>query len=135
VSTASAVALLIGLSAFLVWRAEAISSTSLSGNDLALGLVEMLASAAIVFFAVRYLIKLSRSFFHENVALVARQHALGFGRLYVYTNPDAVRLKDMQDAFGIDLESTPIFLDMRSRETADTLYSKVTADLGLSLGS
>jgi hypothetical protein len=135
VSTASAVALLIGLSAFLVWRAEAISSTSLSGNDLALGLVEMLASAAIVFFAVRYLIKLSRSFFNENVALVAKQHALGFGRLYVYTNPDAVRLKDMQDAFGIDLESTPIFLDLRSREAADTLYSKVTADLGLSLGN
>jgi hypothetical protein len=135
VSTASAVALLIGLSAFLVWRAEAISSASLSGTNLTLGLVEMLASAAIVFFAVRYLIKLSRSFFRENVALVAKQHALGFGRLYVYTNPDTARLKDMQDAFGLDLESTPIFLDMRSRETADTLYAKVTQDLGLSLGN
>ena len=113
VSTVSAVALLIGLAAFLVWRAEAISSTTLSGNDLALGLVEMLATAAIVFFAVRYLIKLSRSFFHENVSIVAKQHGLGFGRLYVYTNPDSVRLKDLQDAFGLDLESTPIFLDVQ----------------------
>ena len=88
-----------------------------------------MATAAIVFLTVRYLIKLSRSFFNENVAIVASQHGLGFGRLYVYTNPDAVRLKDLQDAFGLDLESTPIFLDVKSKETADTLYSKVTQDL------
>ena len=134
VATVSAVALLIGLSAFLVWRSEAISSRFLAGNQLTLGLVEMLGATAAIVVAVRYLITLSRSFFHENVSLVARQHALGFGRLYVYTNPDAIRLKDLQDAFGLDLESTPIFLDIKSKETADTLYSRVTQDLGMTPG-
>jgi hypothetical protein len=132
VSTVSAVALLIGLSAFVVWRAEAISSTSIAANLLILGIVEMATAAIIVFVGVRYLLTLSRAFFRENVAVVARQHGLGFGRLYVYTNPDAVRLRDLQDAFGLDLESTPIFLDVKSKETADTIYSKVTQDLGLS---
>jgi hypothetical protein len=134
VSTVAAGALMIGLSAFVVWRAQAFASPSLVGNMLALALVEMGAAAVVVFLTVRYLIKLSRSFFHENVATVAKQHGLGFGRLYVYTNPDAVRLKDLQDAFGLDLESTPIFLDIKAKETADTIYSKVTQDLNLSPG-
>ncbi len=129
-STVAAVALLIGLAALLVWRTESASSSSLGGSRLALVLVEMLACAVVVVFAVRYLLKLASSFFQQNVSIVARQHGLGFGRLYVYTNPDIVRLKDLQDAFGLDLESTPIFLDIKARETADTIYSKVTQDLG-----
>jgi hypothetical protein len=134
VATASAIALLVALSAFLVWRADSVASTSISGTLLTLVLVEMLGTALIVFVGVKYLFGLSRSFFHENVTLVARQHALGFGRLYVYSNPDAVRLKDLQDAFGLDLDNTPIFLDIKAKETADTIYSKVTQDLGLSPG-
>lgn len=133
-TTVAAVALLIGLSAFLVWRGHAFSTPSLAGTKLALVLVEMGATTVVVLFAVRYLIKLSGSFFQQNVSTVAKQHALGFGRLYVYTNPDAVRLKDLQDAFGLDLESTPIFLDIKAKETADTIYSKLTQDLGPASG-
>jgi hypothetical protein len=129
-ATVGAVVLLIGLSAFLVWRGHAFSSSSLAGSQLVLVLVEMGATAAVVFIAVRYLIKLSGSFFQQNVSTVAKQHALGFGRLYVYTNPEAGRLKDLQDAFGLDLESTPIFLDIKAKETADTIYSRLTQDLG-----
>jgi hypothetical protein len=133
-ATAAAVLLLICLSAFVVWRADSISSASIAANRLVLALVQIAAAVLIVFFAVRYLLALSRSFFRENVALAAREHALGFGRLYVYTNPDAVRLKDLQDAFGLDLDSTPIFLDIKSRETANSIYSTVTQDLGLTPG-
>jgi hypothetical protein len=116
VTTVAAVLLLIGLSAFLVWRAGSIASSSIAANLLVLGLVEMLSAALIVFVAVRYLTKLSRSFFHENASTVAKQ------------------LKDLQDAFGLDLESTPIFLDIKAKETADTIYSRVTQDLGVSPG-
>ncbi len=42
-STVAAVALLIGLAALLVWRAQSVASSSLSGSRLALVLVEMLA--------------------------------------------------------------------------------------------
>jgi hypothetical protein len=133
-TTVAAVALLIGLSALLVWRGHAFSTPSLTGTQLTVVLVEMIATTAVVLFAVRHLIKLSGSFFQQNVSTVAKQHALGFGRLYVYTNPDAIRLKDLQDAFGLDLDLTPIFLDIKTKETADTIYSKLTQDLGPAAG-
>jgi hypothetical protein len=130
VATVGAVVLLVALAAFLVWRAQAIASPAPTGNQLTLGLVEMLGPVVIVFIAVRYLVRLSGSFFQQNVETAAKQHGLGFGRLFVYANPDSVRLKDLQDAFGLDLDSTPIFLDIKAKEANASIYSKLTQDFG-----
>jgi hypothetical protein len=129
-ATTSAVALVLGLSTVLIWRTETISSGTLTTNRLLLAIVQAVLLCAIVLVAVGYLMRLSRSFFREHVTLLARLEALRFGRLFVYTNPDMTRPRDLHDAFEMNLE-TSSFGDAEAKNVADSIYARVAEDLGL----
>jgi hypothetical protein len=129
-ATSSAVALILGLATVLIWRTETFSSGTLTTNRLLLAIVQAVLLCAVVLAVVGYLMRLSRMFFREHVTLLARLEALRFGRLYVYTNPDMTRPRDLHDAFEMNLD-TSSFGQTEVRSVADSIYARVAEDLGL----
>lgn len=104
--------------------------TDLSTNSLILRVVAAISLGAIVLVAVKYLIALARSFFHEGVTLLSRRHSLRFGRMYIYLNPDKMDLDQMLRAFDWNRGGESSFLDIRPDEIGRTPYSTLAASIG-----
>lgn len=125
--TFAAVILLGGAIAFAFSRliAPHDANTKLGTQDLILAVFQALAFSAFIFVAVKYLIALSRSFFHEATHLLERRHALRFGRLWLYQNPKVPNIDDMMKAFNWNKETTSAFLDIRPEVMTRTIFNDV----------
>lgn len=125
--TIAAVVLLGGAIAFAFSRliTPHDATTSLSTQDLILAVFQALAFSAFIFVAVKYLIALSRSFFHEATHLLERRHALRFGRLWLYQNTKVPNIDDIMKAFNWNKETTSAFLDIRPEVMTRTIFNDV----------
>ncbi len=128
-SSLVAVAALTGLSGYIAIQA-AQPAEQISQNELILHVVSAISLGAIVLVAVKYLIALARSFFHESVTLLSRRHALRFGRMYLYLNPGDVELQHLLDAFDWNRGGESSFLDIKPGEIGQTPYSTLAKSLG-----
>jgi hypothetical protein len=133
VTSGFAIAFLIGLGIYIA-RHTATTPNDLGRNSLILRVVSAISLGAIVLVAVKYLIALSRSFFHESVSLLSRRHALRFGRLYVYLNRGDVDLTHLQEAFDWNRGGDSSFLDIKPSEIGTTPWSQFAKSLGESAG-
>jgi len=80
--------------------------------------------------AVKYMIALARSFFHESVTLLSRRHALRFGRMYLYLNPKDSALENLLPAFDWNRGGDSSFLDIKPGEIGQTPYSVLAKSVG-----
>ncbi len=95
-----------------------------STRALILRLFQATALSAFVLAAVKLLVSLTRSFFHEALSLFERRHALRFGRLYVYLKKGAITDKRLEEAFQWNKESRTSFLDLKPEVVAETILHK-----------
>lgn len=127
----TAVVALAALSTYIVLHANAIpNGAPLDRNTLILRIVTSISLGAVVLVAVKYLISLARSFFHESVTLLSRRHALRFGRMYLYLCGGNVDLKELRKAFDWNRGGDSSFLDIKPEELAKTPWSIVAKGLG-----
>lgn len=125
------VAALASLSVYIVLHASAPPGDHpLDRNTLILRIVTAISLGAVVLVAVKYLVALARSFFHESVTLLSRRHALRFGRMYVYLNNGEVDLKELRRAFDWNRGGDSSFLDIKPDEIGKTPWSIVAKSLG-----
>jgi hypothetical protein len=117
--------ILLGTTGFLVWQLSIPIKPNLSVNELILRIFQSIAFSAYILVAVKYLISLGRSFYHEASSLRERRHALRFGRLFMYQRKGEVTLEELQEAFQWNMISTSSFQDMKPAEIAETLLHKV----------
>jgi hypothetical protein len=120
----AAIAALGGLSWYIAYHAGKVPK-DLSRNELILRIVSAISLGAIVIVAVRYMVALARSFFHESVTLLSRRHALRFGRMYLYLNHEDVKLEDLREAFDWNRGGDSSFLDIRPNEISQTPYGAI----------
>jgi len=106
------------------------SGESLSDNQLILRITQAISLGAFVIVAVRYLISLARSFFHEAVALLSRRHSIRFGRLFLYLNPTQTNLDALIKAFDWNRGGDSSFLDIRPNELTETPWAIIAKQLG-----
>jgi hypothetical protein len=114
---------------------QVLSQTSLSAEKLTWPLVtvrlfQTTALGAFLLIGVKLLVHLSRSFFHEGLALLERRHAMRFGRLYVYLAKGKVDLRKLEAAFHWNKETRTSFLDMKPELVAETLLHKAFGEVG-----
>lgn len=128
-SSLVAVAALTGLSAYIAIQV-ASPTREISQNELILHVVSTVSLGAIVLVAVKYMIALARSFFHESVTLLSRRHALRFGRMYLYLNPRDVELEHLLEAFDWNRGGESSFLDIKPGEIGQTPYSALATSVG-----
>ena len=133
-----AVAALTSLSFYIVTHAgEMADGQNLDLNTLILRIVTAISLGAVVLVAVKYLISLARSFFHESVTLLSRRHALRFGRMYLYLNASdsagEIDLKELRKAFDWNRGGDSSFLDIKPEEIGKTPWSVLAKGLGDSL--
>jgi hypothetical protein len=96
---------------------------------LILHIVSAISLGAIVLVAVKYMVALARSFFHESVTLLSRRHALRFGRMYLYLNQEDVELGHLREAFDWNIGGDSSFLDIKPGEIGQTPYSVLAKGL------
>lgn len=101
-----------------------------SNQALALRIFHATAFTAFLLVAVKLLVAMSRSFFHEALSLVERRHALRFGRLYVYLKKGEVEDEWLEEAFQWNKESRTSFLDMKPEVVAETLLHRIVEAFG-----
>lgn len=106
------------------------STIELSNQILILRIFQATAFTAFLLVAVKLLISLGRSFFHEALCLVERRHALRFGRLYVYLKRGDIEDEGLEEAFQWNKESKTSFLDMKPEVVAETLLHKIVEAFG-----
>jgi hypothetical protein len=99
-------------------------------NELILRIVTAISLGAVVLVAVKYLISLARSFFHESVTLLSRRHALRFGRMYVYLHDGDIDLKELRKAFDWNRGGDSSFLDIKADEIGKTPWSILAKGIG-----
>ena len=102
----------------------------LSDTQLIAQVVGAISLGAIVLVAVKYFIALARSFFHEAMVLLARRHALRFGRMYMYLNPSERRLDILSEAFNWNQVADSSFLDIKPSDIGQTPYSALASGIG-----
>lgn len=130
-ASCSSVAALASLSVYIILHAGSPPAEGpLDRNTLILRIVTAISLGAVVLVAVKYLIALARSFFHESVTLLSRRHALRFGRMYVYLNNGEVDLKELRKAFDWNRGGDSSFLDIKPEEIGKTPWSIVAKSLG-----
>jgi len=130
----------IGLTLLILGLAVVLAMTQLrdpvdsevlhSNQALALRIFQATAFTAFLLVAVKLLIALGRSFFHEALSLVERRHALRFGRLYVYLMKGEVEGEWLEGAFQWNKESRTSFLDMKPEVVAETLLHRIVEAFG-----
>jgi hypothetical protein len=123
-----AVVALVALSVYIAFHANN-SPQNLDRNQLILQIVSAVSLGAIVLVAVKYMVALARSFFHESVTLLSRRHALRFGRMYLYLNHDDVDLKNLRKAFDWNRGGDSSFLDIKPGEIGQTPYSVLATSI------
>lgn len=128
-SSIVAVAALVALSLYIALHATRPPG-NLSQNELILRIVSAISLGAVVLVAVKYLIALARSFFHESVTLLSRRHALRFGRMYIYLNTKDVELDNLREAFDWNRGGESSFLDIHPAEIGQTPYSALAKGVG-----
>ncbi|GAA4748454.1 hypothetical protein GCM10023350_36730 [Nocardioides endophyticus] len=122
----AAALMLVGAIGFTGWRMEHSSSeVDPSTQQVVLMLFQSLALAAIIYVSVKWFVALASSFFHEAVSLWERRHALRFGRLYMYLNPDEVKLADVETAFQWNKQSATSFMEISPAAITDTVFNKL----------
>ncbi|WP_163750851.1 hypothetical protein [Mycolicibacterium helvum] len=99
-------------------------------NELILRIVTAVSLGAVVLVAVKYLISLARSFFHESVTLLSRRHALRFGRMYVYLHDGDIDLKELRKVFDWNRGGDSSFLDIKADEIGKTPWSVLAKGIG-----
>lgn len=123
-----AVAALTALSIYIA--RHAVGTPVANTNELILRVVSAISLGAIVLVAVKYLVSLARSFFHESVTLLSRRHALRFGRMYLYINQTDVSLEHLREAFDWNRGGDSSFLDIKPGEIGQTPWSVVAKSVG-----
>jgi len=118
----AAVVALVGLAVYIVLHTSQ-GQENLATNDLIIRVVSAISLGAIVLVAVKYLIALARSCFHESVTLLSRRHSLRFGRMYLYLNPGDVDIENLEKAFDWNRGGESSFLDITPAEIGSTPYS------------
>lgn len=131
-ATATSVLVLGTLVLYLATRANV--SADLSTNQMIVHVVAAISLGGVVLVAVKWLVALARSFFHESVILLARRHALRFGRMYVYMNPAEVELDQLREAFDWNRGGESSFLDIKPGEIGQTPWSAFALALGEGIG-
>lgn len=128
----TAVAALAALSVYIIFHANVQPSQgeAIDLNELILRVVTAISLGAVVLVAVKYLISLARSFFHESVTLLSRRHALRFGRMYVYLHNGDINLKQLRQAFDWNIGGDSSFLDIRADEIGKTPWSILAKSMG-----
>ena len=127
----TAVAALAALSIYIVQHASAIpADREIGRNELILRIVSAISLGAVVLVAVKYLIALARSFFHEGVTLLSRRHALRFGRMYVYLQRGEMDVKELRKAFDWNRGGDSSFLDIKPDEIGKTPWSVLAKSVG-----
>lgn len=129
ISITATFGILISAAIFLFIQISRPIDSKISNNELILRVFQATALSAYVLVAVKYLVALARSFFHESSSLRERRHALRFGRMYVYLQKGRVSLEELQGAFQWNKESTTSFLDMNPGEIAETLLHRIVEAL------
>ncbi|MGY2876361.1 hypothetical protein ACVW00_003551 [Marmoricola sp. URHA0025 HA25] len=125
----AAVLALLGLSLYIAFHTTRERDV-LTTNELVIRVVSAISLGAIVLVAVKYMIALARSFFHESVTLLSRRHALRFGRMYLYLNPKDVKLDHLREAFDWNRGGESSFLDIKPGEIGQTPYSALAVSVG-----
>ncbi|WP_395310833.1 hypothetical protein V4U86_08585 [Mycobacterium sp. AMU20-3851] len=127
----TAVTALAVLAVYIVQHASVVpEGADLTRNELILRIVSAISLGAVVLVAVKYLIALARSFFHESVTLLSRRHALRFGRMYVYLNHGAMDVKELRKAFDWNRGGESSFLDIKPEEIGKTPWSTLSKSVG-----
>jgi hypothetical protein len=119
--------ILLTAALFIAWQLKKPIDENVmrSVNALILRVFQATALSAFALVAVKYLVALARSFFHEATSLRERRHALRFGRLYVYLKRGEVDVELLQEAFQWNKETRTSFLDMKPEVVAETLLHKI----------
>jgi hypothetical protein len=125
-----AIAVLIAGIYFVVQGAQDIPKV-LDVEHLVIRIFSSLAIAGLVLVAAKGLLFLIRAFLHEATRLLERRHALRFGKLFFYLklgkNFDCIdlTLKDIQEAFQWNKETSTAFQDIRPEVIADTIINQM----------
>ncbi len=123
--SSSVAVVMLGLLAWYVADNGRDRLPDLGRNELILRIVSAIGLAAIVLVAVKYLVALARSFFHESLTLLSRRHALRFGRMYLYLNPSDVQLDNLLEAFDWNRGGDSSFLDIKPGDIGQTPYTLI----------
>jgi len=91
---------------------------------------QSISVSAFVIIALKWLLNLSRAFFHEASSLLERRHALRFGRLYVYLKNGRVDEKQLMEMFQWNKETSSSFLDINPNMVAETWINKFFETIG-----
>jgi hypothetical protein len=127
---ALAIAVLIAGIGFVIQGAQDIPS-SMDITHLIMKIFSSLAIAGLVLVAAKGILSLIRAFLHEATRLLERRHALRFGKLFFYLKlgrkNDSIdlTLKDIQEAFQWNKETSTAFQDMRPEVIADTIINQM----------
>lgn len=89
-------------------------------NDAVVHIVGSIGLSGVALVSVKWMVALARSYFHENVTLLARRHALRFGRMYVYLNPDDTDIDHLLKAFDWNRGGSSSFLGISVGEVTQT---------------
>lgn len=124
---------ILGLSIYFIYlqvSAGIPETVIVSTQALIFRIFQSIALSAFVLVALKWLLTLSRSFFHEALSLLERRHALRYGRLFVYLKKGVVDDKMLIEAFQWNKETRTSFLDMRPEVISETLFHKVIDVIG-----
>ncbi|WP_018600994.1 hypothetical protein [Mycobacterium sp. 155] len=131
----TAVAVLAGLTWFLMVTRNDVKPPEdkpLDVGFVSIHIVAAISLTAVVLIAVKYLIALARSFFHESVTLLSRRHALRFGRMYVYLNDGEIDPEVLVQVFDWNHGGDSSFLDIKPEEISKTPISVAAQGFGQS---
>jgi hypothetical protein len=120
-----------GIVIIIITRPE--DGATLNTAHLIIKIFSALAIGGLVLVAAKGLLSLIRAFLHEATRLLERRHALRFGKLFFYLRlgqtSEAIdltlTLKDIQEAFQWNKETSTAFLDMKPDVIADTIINQL----------
>lgn len=104
---------------------------NIDNAQLIIKIFSSLAIGGLVLVAAKGLLSLIRAFLHEATRLLERRHALRFGKLFFYLKLGDgfesinLTLKDIQEAFQWNKETSTAFLDMKPDVIADTIINQL----------
>jgi len=128
-ATGAAVVLALSAAGFVVFGLLHPAQEVVDNRALILRLAQVISLGGFVGIAVKYLVSLSRAFFHEAVALYERRHALRFGRLYVHLlmRGTEIERSELEAAFDWNRQSRTEFQQMDAAKISETLYSQAVS--------
>lgn len=124
---------ILGLSIYFIYLqvAEGVPKAIIDSTQaLIFRIFQSVALSAFILVALKWLLTLSRSFFHEALSLLERRHALRYGRLFVYLKKGIIDDKILMEAFQWNKETQTSFLDMKPEVISETLFHKVIDAIG-----